>query len=126
MEVYASFAGMVGLQNNFPGILKCQILTPVPSFDLGGVSKKPWSNGSDDPYSSDHSGPGLRERGSERQDHDGGRGETLLVRRSALLPASPLGPAQPSERGRAGGGGAAAEQRHFCHNRRRLAGITQV
>uniref|UniRef100_A0A3B5K5M5 Si:cabz01040626.2 n=1 Tax=Takifugu rubripes TaxID=31033 RepID=A0A3B5K5M5_TAKRU len=43
VEVYGAPEGMVGLQNNArysPGILTCQMLTPVPSFDLGACQSQ--------------------------------------------------------------------------------------
>lgn len=88
-------------------------------------SYKPGIDGEPRPHG-DPSGPALRERGAERQDRDGGRGEALLVRRPALLPPSPLGPAQPPQRGGADGGGPAAAPRPFPNHGRRLAGFTQV
>lgn len=66
------------------------------------------------------------ERASKQPDYDGGRREALLDRRPTLLSTSPLGPAQPPQRGRAEPGGAAAAPHFAPPHGQRLAGPAQV
>lgn len=63
---------------------------------------------------------------AKQQECDRGGSEPLLDRRPALLPTSPLGPAQPRQRGRAEAGGAAAAQHFVPPHGQRLAGLAQV